>query len=144
MENNDFVWLPSLGQDAENITHFFCKAVQIENESDIQSAYNNVVQHLEYFSNGHSVDYGVRAISAKDNIIQYFFNGENAVPGYIRYWLTEYYGNRFGDISKYSNRHLETYKKLRKLYLQIDKKEHFKWSVYKGVRSILGKIHIDI
>ena len=99
MENNDFVWLPSLGQDAENITHFFCKAVQLENESDIKSAYNNVVQHLEYFSNGHSVDYGVRAISAKDNIIQYFFNGENAVPGYIRYWLTEYYGNRFGDIS---------------------------------------------
>mgnify|MGYP000171888193 FL=1 len=112
MENNDFVWLPSLGQDAENITHFFCKAVQLENESDIKSAYNNVVQHLEYFSNGHSVDYGVRAISAKDNIIQYFFNGENAVPGYIRYWLTEYYGNRFGDISKYSNRHLETYKNL--------------------------------
>ena len=61
-----------------------------------------------------------------------------------RYWLTEYYGNIFGDISKYSNRHLETYKKLRKLYLQIDKKEHLKWSVYKGVRSILGKIHIDI
>ena len=44
MENNDFVWLPSLGQDAENITHFFCKAVQLENESDIKSAYNNVVQ----------------------------------------------------------------------------------------------------
>lgn len=121
MENNDFVWLPSLGQDAENITHFFCKTVQLENESDIKSAYNNVVQHLEYFS-----------------------NGENAVPGYIRYWLSGYYGNRFGDICKYSNRHLETYKKLRKLYLQIDKKEHFKWSVYKGVRSILGKIHIDI
>ena len=78
MENNDFVWLPSLGQDAENITHFFCKTVQLENESDIKSAYNNVVQHLEYFSNGHSVVYGVRAISAKDNIIQYFFNGENA------------------------------------------------------------------
>ena len=30
MENNDFVWLPSLGQDAENITHFFCKTVQLE------------------------------------------------------------------------------------------------------------------
>lgn len=102
------------------------------------------MRQLECFSNGHSVDYGVRAISAKDNIIQYFFNGENAVSGYIRYWLTEYYGNIFGDISKYSNRHLETYKKLRKLYLQIDKKEHLKWSVYKGVRSILGKIHIDI
>ena len=65
----------------QKILHIsFCKAVQLENESDIKSAYNNVVQHLEYFSNGHSVDYGVRAISAKDNIIQYFFNGENAVP----------------------------------------------------------------
>jgi hypothetical protein len=144
--NNGFNkgWGLVLPPYTENITHFFCKVVQIECDSNVKRAYGSIVRQLETFSKVHSEKDRVRAISTEDNIIQYFFNGENAIPRYIYYWLNRYYGSIYGDICNYSKRHLETYVKLQKIYLHMEKQERRKWKFYKRVKNILEKIHIKI
>lgn len=124
-------------QYAENVTHFFCKAVQIECDNDVKKAYDRVVYQLETFSNSHSEADGVRAISAKDDIIQYFFNGEKVIPSYVYYWLDRYYSSVFGDIRNYSKRHCVTYAKLRNIYLLMEEQERQKWNFYKSRKKII-------
>lgn len=144
MKNGFEGWGLVLPPYTENITHFFCKVVQIERDSNVKRAYNNIVRQLETFSKAHSGNVGVRPISAEDNIIQYFFNGENAIPRYIYYWLNRYYGSIYGDICHYSKRHIATYIKLQKIFWHMEKQERRQWEFYKGVKNILEKIHIKI
>ncbi|MDO5398567.1 MAG: hypothetical protein Q4G33_11635 [bacterium] len=107
----------------KNVTHFFCAAVEYEckqsHTDDLQYGYDGVLSRLAHFSNAWCDKHGVKPIVRfEDNLLEYFFNQKNMIPGHVYYWLSRFYGGLWGPAVEYDNRHMQTYNELQKLYIK--------------------------
>lgn len=121
MKNKNVIELLNTGfvrpEFVKNVTHFFCRAVMYEDASNLQCGYQCVHENLVSFSAEHSQKHGVRPIQYCDNLLSYFFNQKNQIPGYVYYWLKSYYSCVFGDTGAYAERHYDIYNSLQREHI---------------------------
>lgn len=104
-------------QYVKNTIHFFCKVVTHEGNGDLIQGLNILKDNIVSFSSGHTVAAGVQSVTYSDFLLEYFFNQQNRIPGYVYYWLTRYYECTYGRPSQYTERHYDVYHALQKMYI---------------------------
>ena len=92
--NNGFV----LPEKVKNVIHYFCAIVEYEQKRAQKNNHSittfeaalNIGKTLRGFSGAWHKDTGVIPVSYEDNMLFYFFNQKNQIPGYVYYWLCRY------------------------------------------------------
>ncbi len=131
MENLEVIELSNNGkikaEYVKNIIHYVCRAAL--QEAELNGAPNNVTsgievvkKHLRQYSAAYTKNSGVKVVTYDDSLLKYCFNQHNEIPGYICYWLYQFYGGLFGSPMKYSERHYDVYNQLQKEYVH-----HRRW-----------------
>lgn len=126
MENLEIIELSNNGKvkavHVKNVIHYVCRAALHESElngtpNDVISGIEVVERHLRQYSAAYTKNSGVKVVTYDDSLLKYCFNQHNEIPGYICYWLYQFYGGLFGSPMKYSKRHCDVYNQLQKEYV---------------------------
>jgi len=114
--NNGFV----KPERVKNVIHYFCAIVEYEQKKaqennrsiTVNEAVINIAHSLRIFSNYHYSDTGVNPVTYDDDILLYFFNQKNQIPGYVYFWLRICYSDVIDTADNspgtYSGRHYKT------------------------------------
>lgn len=107
----------------KNVTHCFCAAVEYEckrlETNDLIKGYNTVISKLVKYSCAWCDEWNINPIEpVEDDLLKYFFNQKNAIPGYVYFWFKCFYSSQFGKIVEYKNKHMQIYNELQKIYIE--------------------------
>lgn len=102
----------------KNVTHYFCKVVFNSCRNNLTEGLHTVKDNLMSFSERHTDSIGVRPVTYSDDILAYFFNQKNEIPGHVYYWLGSLYSVSYGVPSQCKERYYNIYNALQKEYIK--------------------------
>ena len=122
------------GRAVKKYINFFCAAVDYElsenSDINIRKASDRVSQKIVAYSNARKKQRGIRAVAYHENLLPYFFNQKNTIPGYICYWLKSYYKDTI-PFTDESIKETDTYKAMQRLYIQ-----QYRWMKAEKAREL--------